>query len=284
MKYKKYSYIILFLLMLTIGINKTYADTDKDCYYISSDKETLVSYNTNKGKFVIEQRGKMSVDSSKKDPLINNGKSFTDSKETGITISSIPKGTCPEYIVYRRKSRNWFPDSDGIFGFNSKLEASTFHTNSKQIENMNAWMLSYKNESGEKITSSEFYNQEKININSGINSDNISGTDVNGENVNVDCNAIFGDKNNPDSLRYLIDEILMYPKIIVPVLLILLGIIDFGKAVVASKEDEMRKAQSTFIKRIIAAVAIFFVPLFVDIIMDLADIVWAGTGYSSCGL
>jgi len=70
----------------------------------------------------------------------------------------------------------------------------------------------------------------------------------------------------------------------VPVLLILLGIIDFGKAVVASKEDEMRKAQSTFIKRIIAAVAIFFVPLFVDIIMDLADIVWAGTGYSSCGL
>lgn len=282
MKYKKYNYIIVFLLMLTIGINKTYADTDKDCYYMTEDKETLVSYNTNKGKFVIEQRGKMSVDSAKKDPLVNNGKNFVDSKETGITISAITKGTCPEYIVYRRKDR--LIDSDGIFGFNNKDEAITFHTNSKQIENMNAWLLSYKNESGEKITNSEFYNQEKININSGINSDNVSGTDVNGEEVKVDCNAIFGDKNDPDSLRYLIDEILMYPKILVPILLILLGVLDFGKAVIASKEDEMRKAQSTFIKRIIAAVAIFFVPLMVDIIMDLADIVWAGTGYSSCGL
>jgi hypothetical protein len=60
--------------------------------------------------------------------------------------------------------------------------------------------------------------------------------------------------------------------------------LDFAKAVISSKEEEMRKAQATFIKRVIAAVALFFVPLLVDFIMELADIVWAGTGYSSCGL
>lgn len=286
MKYKKYSYIIVLILMLIISINNIYADTDKDCYYISEDKETLVSYNTTKGKFVIEQRGKMSVDSFKKDPLINNGKSFTDSKETGITISAITKGTCPEYIVYRHKSR-LIADSDGIFGFNNKSEATTFHTNSKQIENMSAWLLSYKNDDGSKITNNEFYEQEKQNtasLSSGNNFGNITGTEVNGEEVNVDCDAIFGSKDDPDSLRYMINEILMYPKIIVPILLILLGILDFAKAVISSKEDEMRKAQGTFVKRVIAAVVIFFIPLLVDIIMGFADIVWAGTGYSSCGL
>ena len=99
-----------------------------------------------------------------------------------------------------------------------------------------------------------------------------------------DCQVLFGDPNNPDSLRYLINEILMYPKIIVPILLILLGTLDFAKAVISSKEDEMKKAQSKFITRIIAAVGVFFVPALVDLIMQLADIVWEGTGFYSCGL
>lgn len=281
MKYKKYSYIIVLVLMLTIGITKIYANTD--CYYMSSDQETLISYNTNKKKFIIEQRGKISVDTSKKEPLINDGFYFDDS-ETGIRIMAIPEGTCPEYIVYRRK--NGVFKSDGIFGFNNKSEASTFYTSSSQIDKMYVWMLSYKKSNGSTITNNEFYEQERENIasSSGGNYGNISGTDVSGDKVNVDCETIFGSKEDPNSLRYLIDEILMYPKILVPILLILLGVLDFGKAVIASKEDQMKKAQETFVKRIIAAVAIFFIPLFIDLLMELADIVWAGTGYSSCGL
>ena len=37
----------------------------------------------------------------------------------------------------------------------------------------------------------------------------------------------------------------------IPIILIILGMLDLGKAVVASKEDEMKKAQSTFIKRVV---------------------------------
>ena len=101
--------------------------------------------------------------------------------------------------------------------------------------------------------------------------------------LEIDCNGLFGSKNDPDSLRSLIDEILMYPRIIVPILVIVLGMIDLAKAVIASKEDEMKKAQSTFIKRLIIGVAFFFIPVFVDIMMWLADIVWNGM-YTSCGL
>ena len=99
--------------------------------------------------------------------------------------------------------------------------------------------------------------------------------------ADIDCNALFG--SGEESLRELINDVLKYPKIIVPILLILLGTLDFAKAVIASKEDEMKKAQSTFIKRVIAAVGVFFVPVIVDLLMTLADMVWIGTGYSSCG-
>lgn len=101
--------------------------------------------------------------------------------------------------------------------------------------------------------------------------------------LKITCKGLFGSKKDPDSLRSLINEILEYPRIIVPALVIVLGMIDLAKAVVASKEDEMKKAQATFVKRLIIGVAFFFIPVFVDIMMWLADIVWNGM-YTSCNI
>ena len=96
--------------------------------------------------------------------------------------------------------------------------------------------------------------------------------------LDVGCNDLFD-----QSLIDLLNDILKYPRIIVPILVIGLGLIDLGKAVMASKEDEMKKAQKTFIKRIIIGVAFFFIPALVNIIMWLANIVWNGM-YPTCGL
>ena len=41
MRYKKYNYIILFILMLLVGINRTYAASEKTCYYISDKDEAM---------------------------------------------------------------------------------------------------------------------------------------------------------------------------------------------------------------------------------------------------
>jgi ABC-type spermidine/putrescine transport system permease subunit II len=68
-------------------------------------------------------------------------------------------------------------------------------------------------------------------------------------------------------------EILMIPKIAVPVIIIGLGMLDFSKAVLASKEDEMRKAQSTFIKRVLIGVTVFFVPTIINVLMYIMDVV-----------
>jgi len=56
---------------------------------------------------------------------------------------------------------------------------------------------------------------------------------------------------------------------IVPVILIVLGTIDLVKAVIASKEDEIKNAQKMLIKRLIYAVIVFLVPFIVSWIMGL---------------
>ena len=60
-------------------------------------------------------------------------------------------------------------------------------------------------------------------------------------------------------------------KIAVPILLIVMGSIDFMKAVMAGKEDEIKKTQSTFIKRTIAALIVFFVPTILSILLTVLE-------------
>ena len=66
---------------------------------------------------------------------------------------------------------------------------------------------------------------------------------------------------------YIISTIITIIKIAVPILLIIFGMLDLGKAVVASKEDEIKKGQQTFIKRAIAAIIVFFVIQIVQIVV-----------------
>lgn len=54
----------------------------------------------------------------------------------------------------------------------------------------------------------------------------------------------------------------------VPVLLIVLGMIDLGKAVIASKEDEIKKATKAFGKRFLYAVGVFAVVWLVTFVFD----------------
>lgn len=55
----------------------------------------------------------------------------------------------------------------------------------------------------------------------------------------------------------------------VPVVLLLMGMLDFAKGVMASKEDEIKKGQRTFIRRLMAALSFFFVTTLVVIVMNI---------------
>lgn len=72
-----------------------------------------------------------------------------------------------------------------------------------------------------------------------------------------------------DPLVRIIKGLIKYVAIIIPIGLMVFGIIDLGKAVIASDEKEVKAAQSRLIKRIIYAVVIFLVPSLITLLMNL---------------
>lgn len=59
-------------------------------------------------------------------------------------------------------------------------------------------------------------------------------------------------------------------RVAAPVLLIIYGAIDFGKAVMASEEKEIKKSVDTFIKRLVICIALFLLPTIVDLVVGIA--------------
>ena len=65
----------------------------------------------------------------------------------------------------------------------------------------------------------------------------------------------------------------------IPILLIVFGTIDLGKAVISSDEKEVKQAQSRLIKRCIYAVAIFFI---VTLVATGAETDTNSSGWAEC--
>lgn len=57
-------------------------------------------------------------------------------------------------------------------------------------------------------------------------------------------------------------------KIVIPILLVVFGMLDVGKAVIASKPDEVNKSLRGFAMRCIAAILVFFIPSIVSVLIN----------------
>lgn len=64
-------------------------------------------------------------------------------------------------------------------------------------------------------------------------------------------------------------HILRIIQIAIPIIIILMGSIDLVKAIISQKDDEMKKAQSILIKRLLYGVIIFFVPIIANFVVNL---------------
>lgn len=82
----------------------------------------------------------------------------------------------------------------------------------------------------------------------------------------VSCEDVLG-----GNVLRLLNKFFKYIYILVPILVLVLGLTDFGKAVLASKPDDMNKAKGRFIKRVIMGVAVFLVPTIINITFYIAD-------------
>lgn len=58
--------------------------------------------------------------------------------------------------------------------------------------------------------------------------------------------------------------------IVAPILVILMGTLDFGRAVIAGSEEKMQKAWKRFPKRVLAVLLLFLVPLLISLILSIS--------------
>ena len=71
------------------------------------------------------------------------------------------------------------------------------------------------------------------------------------------------------SIFQMVGKFLSIIKIIIPVLLVVLGAIDILKAVISSDDKAIKNSVMTLLKRIIAGILVYFVPVFISGVFSL---------------
>lgn len=87
-----------------------------------------------------------------------------------------------------------------------------------------------------------------------------------------DCNSLLGSTQDEESVAWLLQQILNYVKILGPILVVILSSLDFAKAIVASDDDNMKKAEKKLVIRLILAVALFLIPTLVSVLLNIFGI------------
>ena len=95
---------------------------------------------------------------------------------------------------------------------------------------------------------------------------------INSYNQNPECNSLLGDVGNPESVAWLLQQLLNYVKILGPILVVILSSLDFAKAIIASDDDNMKKAERKLMIRLILAVALFLIPTLVSVLLNVFGI------------
>ena len=80
-----------------------------------------------------------------------------------------------------------------------------------------------------------------------------------------------------EPIMTLIGYVIFGIKVVVPVILILVGMMDLAKAIMGKDDSEIKKAQSILIKKIVVAVCVYLVITIVGLIMNLL-----GQEYENC--
>jgi len=86
------------------------------------------------------------------------------------------------------------------------------------------------------------------------------------EKEELGCNSIFGEDT---AVGKYVHDLYNIIKFAVPILLLALSIKDFGSAIISQNDDGVKKATSSFIKRLIIAVIILVVPTILNFMLDI---------------
>ncbi len=158
---------------------------------------------------------------------------------------------------------------------NEAINSGLIDANNKSVQEFNKAVQNARskvNETTDKIIQEQ---HEKEN-----NNENNS-TNKNEEYETADLSQFCEEVRVQNSLKFL-GYLLMIVKIVVPLLLIIFGVIDYAKAVVASDDKALKSSTSSFVTRIAAGVIIFLLPTIINFVFGLVAGANTGMKYAKC--
>lgn len=195
------------------------------------------------------------------------------------------------YIVYSldRKGMLFYQDNgykkivlgfDGTKRFSNSNSTETYLMNINDNGSCPSEIYYYKNKTTDHgITTSHYFSteqKENITFVFSLYEKNFTKPDFGIGDVSCE---IFSKE-----LRDIINNVMNYIRIGVPLLLIVLIAVDFGKASFANDEKIIVKSKKNAITRIIIAVIVFFVPTILNLIFNIANDIWSNAHYEICVL
>lgn len=84
----------------------------------------------------------------------------------------------------------------------------------------------------------------------------------------ITCESIFKDGDDFNEFGQFLQDIFTAIKILAPALVIILSTIDYIKAIAASNQDAMKKANQRTVKRVVIGLIVFFLPFLLDLLFE----------------
>lgn len=277
--------IVLFVFSFFLFNTDVYAAQELTCLYEKGGVEKVVLQQDSSGKVVIYKNkndvgfdGKMnSTDTNLSEAQGKiNGTYDKDSESNGYSDwytvenpkikydSSVKKSggaltECPKSKTTNQDFANTFTGKNGEVTFYGNNKGSQkLESNSNKVETVETNRKATVQASQQLTIDMKF---TKITISS--------------------CEDLFKDA---DDLLDLIKSGITIVKIAIPLILIVMGTMDFAQAIFASSEDGIKKAQSKFTKRVIIAVVIFLIPSVLKAILSIAHSIWPIVDATLCGI
>lgn len=280
--------ILISLFSLFMCINCVRAETlncEYKAYKIENDEKDYTDYkltlefDTDSGKLknCISTRKKgNNYEGYKKDSSCWEGNYFESMKDEEIykkilenrkQVESEKK--CPDYVKLD------IPTKRAAFGDGDYIDMEVFYaTNNKTIiDEINDHYL-YKKDTYDNLLL--WVRKFDFKLTSSSGSDIIINDPKDDANSPTDDVKLYktvtcGNSELPENLVKLISIAITAIQIVTPLILIVTGMLDFFKATTSSNEDGIKKAQQTFVRRLIAGAAVFFIILAVKIVVGLVN-------------
>lgn len=194
------------------------------------------------------------------------------------------KYSCPDsLVVLNRFTQN----NEPVHNYSTYIDKTGFNTSKCDVNNrIGNYMCKYattfsKYENPNVATIETIYDGGTIlgDNNSENNLDENNDSNINfGDPVEVSCDGIIGKE-----LLEFFNKIFRWIQIIAPIFVIIMGAVEFAGAVLQDDKDAMKKATNKFVKRLLIAVALFFIPLILNWLLGVFNDI-TGAASSTCGI